>query len=65
MLLDVDIEGMLYLKFVEDHIEFAIEGVVSKIEENYALVALDDDVIGKLEITELLADASEAPQVKH
>ncbi len=65
MLLDVDIEGMLYLKFVEEHIEFAIEGVVSQIEANYALVALDDDVIGKLEITELLADTSEAPQVKY
>ncbi len=63
-LLDVDIEGMLYLKFVEAHIEFAIEGIVYKIEANYAIVALSDDVFGNLEISELLADSSEASQVE-
>ncbi len=65
MLLDVDIEGMLYLKFVETHTEFAVEGIVSQIEANYAIVALDEDIFGKLEITELLADETEAAQVEH
>ncbi len=62
VLVDVDIEGLLYHKFVEDHIELEIEGIVSTTEANYAIVALDEYIFGKLEISELLEDADEAKQ---
>ncbi len=56
VLVDVDVEGLLYHKFVEAHIELEIEGIVSTIEANYAIVALDEYIFGKLEISELLED---------
>ncbi|MFP3038105.1 MAG: hypothetical protein ACKERG_00450 [Candidatus Hodgkinia cicadicola] len=54
--LDVDVEGLRYLKFVEANIESAVEGLISGIESNYAIVLLDKDIFGKLEIVELLRD---------
>ncbi|MFP3038266.1 MAG: hypothetical protein ACKERG_01290 [Candidatus Hodgkinia cicadicola] len=62
--LDVDVEGAQYLKFFEANAEFTIEGLICGIESNYAIVALSEDVFGKLEISELLEGGSETVQGK-
>ncbi|MFP3038371.1 MAG: hypothetical protein ACKERG_01905 [Candidatus Hodgkinia cicadicola] len=61
--LDVDGEGVRYLKFVEANAEFVIEGLVCRIESNYVIVALNKGVFGKLEIRELLEDNGGTEQV--
>ncbi|MFP3039694.1 MAG: hypothetical protein ACKESB_03125, partial [Candidatus Hodgkinia cicadicola] len=65
VLLNVDVEGARYLKFVEANIEFVIEGLISEIESNYAIVALDYNVFGKLEISDLQDATSEETQVEN
>ncbi|MFP3039783.1 MAG: hypothetical protein ACKESB_03570, partial [Candidatus Hodgkinia cicadicola] len=62
--LDVDVEGLRYLKFVEANIEFAIEGLISGIESSYAIVALSKGIFGKLEITDLREEDSGIVQIE-
>lgn len=62
VVLDVDAGGWQYLKFVEANIEFAIEGLISEIKSNYAIVTLSNNIFGKLEISELLEDTNDPPR---
>lgn len=62
--LDVDVEGVRYLKFVEANAEFEIEGLICGIESHYATVVLSQDIFGKLEISELAEGGGEMVQGK-